>query len=148
VDAWLAEAPSSAWDQVSPWRRVQSELDWDPYYGDRACRLVALTLGSEGDRARVGELLDAIALDDAEMAAGPDAWAAYDDPFTPWLGEPWASHPELVSQPGACDGVHDHERASVSLVEAEESLDLVGSLDTPTTPQTTGGTAPEPSDPR
>jgi G3E family GTPase len=113
VDAWLADAPASAWEQISPWRRVQSELDWDPYYGDRACRLVALTVGADADRARVGELLDAIALDDAEMAAGPDAWAAYDDPFTPWLGEPWASHPELVSQPGACDGVHDHERAAL-----------------------------------
>ena len=26
-------------------------------------------------------------LDDAELAAGPAAWAGYDDPFAPWLAE-------------------------------------------------------------
>jgi G3E family GTPase len=136
VAAWLAEAPASAWEQVSPWRRVQSELDWDPYYGDRACRLVALIVGGEGQRARVRELLDALALDDVEMAAGPDAWAAYDDPFAPWLGEPWASHPELVTQPGACDGVHDHERTAVSVADAEVGADRAGSV--PPADPTTG----------
>ena len=42
----------------------------------------------EGKRADVVRArLDACLLDDAELAAGPAAWAGYDDPFAPWLAE-------------------------------------------------------------
>ena len=53
VDAWLTDAPASVWDEVSPWRRLQSGLVWDPRDGDRHSRLVALTLGGSIEADRV-----------------------------------------------------------------------------------------------
>jgi G3E family GTPase len=125
VDGWLAEAPASEWASATPWRRVQAELAWDPYYGDRECRVVALCIGDGGELDAVLETLDRCALTDEELAAGPESWAELADPFAPWLGDPWTAQPEVAADPTDCDGVHDHERVAVQLesgvvVDAEE----------------------------
>jgi hypothetical protein len=51
-------------------------------YGDRRQELALL--GVDLDRAALEACLDACLLTDAEMAAGPEAWAAYADPFPAW----------------------------------------------------------------
>lgn len=114
VDSWLVDAPSS-WDSATPWRRVQAELAWDAYHGDRECRVVVLCVGDGSELDAVLETLDRCALTDVELAAGPETWAALPDPFAPWLGEPWTAQPDPVPEAAACDGVHDHERVAVDI---------------------------------
>ncbi len=43
-----------------------------------------MLIGQNMDRAALEAALDACLLSDAEMAAGPEAWIAYDDPFPSW----------------------------------------------------------------
>nr|WP_281284034.1 GTP-binding protein [Nonomuraea deserti] len=51
--------------------------------GDRDQHLVFT--GTDLDPARFHALLDSCLLTQEEQAAGPDAWAHYDDPFAPIL---------------------------------------------------------------
>ncbi|WP_221584828.1 GTP-binding protein [Microbacterium sp. G2-8] len=44
--------------------------------------------GLDLDRAALGRALDAASLTDDEFAAGPDAWATYEDPFPAWEDVP------------------------------------------------------------
>ncbi|WP_435155351.1 ribosome hibernation factor-recruiting GTPase MRF [Amycolatopsis sacchari] len=79
---WLAAAEGPAWEDVSPERRALASLRWDPEFGDRAQELVVVT-----DRATPDEVSGALRgalLTDEELAAGPDAWHAYPDPFGSW----------------------------------------------------------------
>ncbi|TMR07315.1 cobalamin biosynthesis protein CobW, partial [Nonomuraea turkmeniaca] len=76
---WLAALPEAAWDMVSPARRLAAALDWDDEHGDRVQHLVFT--GPDLDSARFRALLDSCLLTEEEEAAGPDAWASYDDPF-------------------------------------------------------------------
>ncbi|GAA4905169.1 G3E family GTPase [Nonomuraea thailandensis] len=80
---WLAALPEAAWDLVSPARRLAASLDWAAPYGDRVQHLVFT--GPDLDTARFHALLDSCLLTEQEEAAGPDAWARYDDPFAPIL---------------------------------------------------------------
>ncbi|MGP4102367.1 CobW family GTP-binding protein [Nonomuraea sp. KM90] len=80
---WLAALPEAAWDLVSPARRLTAALDWDDAHGDRVQHLVFT--GPDLDPARFHALLDSCLLTQEEEAAGPDAWAGYDDPFAPIL---------------------------------------------------------------
>ncbi|WP_431914860.1 CobW family GTP-binding protein [Nonomuraea jabiensis] len=80
---WLTALPEAAWDLVSPARRLAAALDWHPECGDRVQHLVFTGPGL--DPARFRALLDSCLLTEAEEAAGPDAWAGYDDPFAPIL---------------------------------------------------------------
>lgn len=100
VDAWLADAPPQAWAAATPWRRVRAEDVWDPYAGDRENRVVLLTVGDEDDARRALAWLDTAVLTDAELAAGGESWSGVEDPFEPWLGQPWPVHPDVVASSG------------------------------------------------
>jgi G3E family GTPase len=76
---WLAALPDAAWELISPARRMAATLDWAPAVGDRVQHLVFT--GPELDRERIHALLDSCLLTPEESLAGPDVWAAYDDPF-------------------------------------------------------------------
>ena len=52
-------------------------------YGDRRQEIVFI--GTELDSTALSARIDQCALTDAELAAGPDAWANYADPFPNWL---------------------------------------------------------------
>ncbi|WP_043629043.1 CobW family GTP-binding protein [Nonomuraea candida] len=80
---WLAALPEAAWDLVSPARRLTGALDWADPYGDRVQHLVFTGPGL--DPGRFHALLDSCLLTGEEEAAGPGAWARYDDPFAPIL---------------------------------------------------------------
>ncbi|MEV6824273.1 GTP-binding protein [Amycolatopsis sp. NPDC051102] len=83
---WLASPDGPEWTDVSPERRTLASLRWDPVYGDRAQELVVVTdqtTPEEIDAALRGALLT-----DDELAAGPEAWARYPDPFGDWHEEP------------------------------------------------------------
>ncbi|MEV0973914.1 CobW family GTP-binding protein [Microtetraspora glauca] len=80
---WLTALPESAWDGISPARRVAATLDWHPVSGDRVQHLVFT--GPDLDREHIHGLLDACLLTREEEQAGPGAWADYDDPFAPIL---------------------------------------------------------------
>jgi G3E family GTPase len=67
-------------------------------WGDRRQELVFI--GTDLDEAALVAQLDACLLSAAEMAAGPDAWAALPDPFPAWAVD---DHDE------DWDGDHDHQ---------------------------------------
>lgn len=92
VDFWLANAPEHAWDNITRWRRIRTQRSWDPYYGDRLCSLVILTV-DPGSAHRVHQTLEFAALNDTELGAGFEAWALLEDPFTALLGDPATAHP-------------------------------------------------------
>ncbi|SFQ58481.1 GTPase, G3E family [Amycolatopsis arida] len=85
---WLAAPDGPAWDEVSAERRTLASLRWHPVFGDRAQELVVVThtaTPEEIDAALTGALLT-----DAELAAGPEAWRDYPDPFGEWHADPCA----------------------------------------------------------
>ena len=43
--------------------------------------------GQHIETEQTREILDRCLLTDAEMAAGPKAWKAFEDPFPQWLAE-------------------------------------------------------------
>ncbi|MEC8651142.1 MAG: GTP-binding protein, partial [Planctomycetota bacterium] len=82
--AWWATAPREDWPE-DPATREELEANWEGQFGDRRQELVVI--GRDVDENDLRARLDACLLDDAELAAGPAAWAGYDDPFAPWLAE-------------------------------------------------------------
>ncbi|MFI6027446.1 ribosome hibernation factor-recruiting GTPase MRF [Amycolatopsis magusensis] len=84
--AWLAAEDGPEWTDVSPERRTLASLRWHPEFGDRAQELVVLT--HQATPQEVEAALDAALLTDAELAAGPDTWRRYPDPFGEWHEEP------------------------------------------------------------
>lgn len=83
---WLSADDGPGWDDVSAERRALASLRWHPHFGDRAQELVVVThraSPSEIESALTGALLTA-----DELAAGPEAWATYPDPFGEWHIEP------------------------------------------------------------
>ena len=83
---WWAALPREEWPQDA---ELEKEIaaDWlgdldDPSIGDRRQELVMI--GVDLDRDAWRSKLDACLLNDAEYAAGPDAWQSYADPFPSW----------------------------------------------------------------
>ncbi|MGC5248520.1 ribosome hibernation factor-recruiting GTPase MRF [Gordonia sp. DT219] len=76
---WLAAMDADELAGQDPERRAMAALRWRPQYGDRHSALVIVTHRADGDD--ISQALAAACLDDAEMAAGPDAWREFDDPF-------------------------------------------------------------------
>ena len=76
---WLAALPTSRWTETSDLRRLNADLIWDPYYGDR--RTVLAFIGLNLDAYAINSLLNACLLTDAELAEGFDAWRELADPF-------------------------------------------------------------------
>ncbi|MCB1019514.1 MAG: GTP-binding protein [Acidobacteria bacterium] len=56
---------------------------WEPEHGDRRQEIVFI--GIETPQQAIENALDACLLTDAEMAAGPDAWASLEDPLPEWI---------------------------------------------------------------
>jgi G3E family GTPase len=76
---WLASPDGPEWTDVSPERRTLASLRWHPVHGDRAQELVIVT-----DQTTPGEIdaaLRGALLTEDELAAGPEAWLRYPDPF-------------------------------------------------------------------
>lgn len=75
---WWAAADESQWPDGGFY---SEEIDkvWEEPWGDRRQELVFI--GMEMDRDHITGLLQACLLTDDEMAAGPDAWANFDDPL-------------------------------------------------------------------
>ncbi len=78
---WWATMPPEAWTVDDDTRR-ELLARWHPLWGDRRNELVII--GQRMDqRALTTQLTDALLTDD-EMQLGPDAWAAFVDPFPRW----------------------------------------------------------------
>jgi G3E family GTPase len=76
---WLAALPTARWTEMSDLRRLNADLTWDPYYGDR--RTVLAFIGLNLDAYAINSLLNDCLLTDAELAEGFDAWRELPDPF-------------------------------------------------------------------
>ncbi|MEM7754404.1 MAG: zinc metallochaperone GTPase ZigA [Planctomycetota bacterium] len=74
-DRWPDDAESKAW----------IESKWHEPFGDR--RQEVVMIGVELDESYTRALLDSCLLTDEEIALGPDAWAAWPDPFPQWVFE-------------------------------------------------------------
>ncbi|MCY1274804.1 putative metal chaperone YciC [compost metagenome] len=78
---WWRFVPKAQWPQDED--GLQTILKhWDAQTGD--CRQELVFIGQRIDFARLRADLDACLLDDAELAAGPEAWQRLPDPFGPW----------------------------------------------------------------
>ena len=81
---WWAATPESEWPE-DPALRRQVRREWQTPFGDRRQEIVFIGIGM--DEAAVRARLDACLLTDAEMRAGPLAWANLEDPFPEWSHE-------------------------------------------------------------
>ncbi|MCK6524768.1 zinc metallochaperone GTPase ZigA [Myxococcota bacterium] len=77
---WAA-VPREEWPTDEA-ERPDLQPEWVEPWGDRRQQLVLI--GIEMDEAALRAGLDACLLTDAELAAGPAAWAEYEDPFSAW----------------------------------------------------------------
>lgn len=78
---WWAAVPEAEWPQDEENRRIILER-WVEPHGDAQQELVMI--GIEMDEPALRQGFDACLLSDAELAAGPSAWAGYADPFPAW----------------------------------------------------------------
>jgi G3E family GTPase len=81
---WWAATPESEWPE-DPALRRQVRGEWQEPFGDRRQEIVFIGIGM--DEAAVRKRLDACLLTEAEMRAGPLAWANMKDPFPEWSRE-------------------------------------------------------------
>ncbi|MCY1224212.1 hypothetical protein D9M72_363580 [compost metagenome] len=87
--AWWSALDPAEWPADDADRagiEADMQVDGAPApFGDRRQELVLI--GVDLDAAALAARLDACLLDDAEMAAGTQAWADYADPFPAWVDE-------------------------------------------------------------
>jgi G3E family GTPase len=83
---WLAAPDGPEWTDVSPERRTLAALRWHPVHGDRAQELVVVTDQTTPDE--IDAALRGALLTEEELAAGPEEWLRYPDPFGDWHEEP------------------------------------------------------------
>jgi G3E family GTPase len=79
---WWAAAPREHWPD-DPEYRARIEAEFEGEYGDRRQEIVFIGQHLEPKQTR--EILDRCLLSDTEMAAGPKAWKAFEDPFPKWF---------------------------------------------------------------
>ena len=78
---WFAAVGKERWPEDPETREWIEEL-WDEEVGD--CRQEIVFIGAGMERERIEGKLDAALIDDAEMAAGPACWLAFNDPLPRW----------------------------------------------------------------
>lgn len=78
---WWVAVPETDWPQDEEGRRIILDRWLEPY-GDAQQELVMI--GIEMDEAALRHAFDACLLSDTELAAGPEAWVRYEDPFPQW----------------------------------------------------------------
>ena len=81
---WWAAAPREHWPD-DPEYRARIEAEFEGEYGDRRQEIVFI--GQHLEPGQTRQVLDRCLLADAELAAGPEAWRMYDDPFPKWFAE-------------------------------------------------------------
>ncbi len=81
---WWPAAPRERWP-TDPEQMVRIEAEFDGEYGDRRHEIVFMGQNLEPERTR--DILDRSLLTEEEMAVGPTAWKALDDPFPRWFAE-------------------------------------------------------------
>ena len=79
---WWVAVPKAEWPVDEENLRIIRER-WVEPYGDAQQELVLI--GIEMDEAALRQGFDACLLSDAELAAGEQVWASYDDPFPAWV---------------------------------------------------------------
>jgi G3E family GTPase len=78
---WWATVPRSEWP-ADPGERADILANFDGDYGDRRQELVFI--GRRMDEAALRAALDRALMTDAELAGGPEVWAAIRDPLPEW----------------------------------------------------------------
>ena len=79
---WWVAVPEAEWPQDDENRQIIMQR-WVEPYGDAQQELVMI--GIEMDEAALRQAFDACLLNDAELAAGSEAWGRYEDPFPRWV---------------------------------------------------------------
>lgn len=102
VGPWLASSNGPGWDEVSPERAAMASLRWHPRFGDRHQEL--LVISHRASPVEIEHALDEALLTDDELAAGPEMWATYPDPFGAWHAEPCAD----TEVPDTRSSTHPH----------------------------------------
>ena len=72
------------------------------------CRQEVVLIGTNLDKARVRAQLDGCLLSDEELAAGPEQWAEFDDPFPESHSH---DHEHEHEHDENCDHDHSHEHS-------------------------------------
>ena len=80
---WSA-VPEDQWPDHME-HRAAIESKCEPPYGDRRQEIVFI--GQELDEEQASRALDACLLNEKELAAGPDGWKQFPDPFPQWIRE-------------------------------------------------------------
>lgn len=108
--AWWAAIDAGEWPADAASRAgIEADMVDDGLpaeYGDRRQELVLI--GENLDATGLEARLDACLLTDAELAAGPEAWAAYPDPFPDWGDAFGDDHDHDHDHDHAHDHAHDH----------------------------------------
>jgi hypothetical protein len=78
--------------------------EWKEPFGDRRQTFAIMALGV--DRHTLRSQLDACLLTEQEMAAGPEGWKNFDDPFPSWSSHTHHHHHDHDHE---CDHQHDSE---------------------------------------
>ncbi|MFN3706562.1 MAG: zinc metallochaperone GTPase ZigA [Thermoflexales bacterium] len=76
---WYAATPREQWPDHA---RAEVESRWQEPFGDRRQEIVFI--GADLKRELVQAVMDSCLLTDEEMAAGPQAWQRFADPFPSW----------------------------------------------------------------
>jgi len=79
VGLWWASVPRERWPQGAA---AVIERRWQEPFGDRQQEFVLI--GHDLDQGAIPRALDDCALDEAELALGPQGWARLPDPFPAW----------------------------------------------------------------
>lgn len=82
---WWAATPREEWPEGLHPDRAPT---WSARFGDRQTELVVMGLSMDHERMKAA--LDACLVTDDEFAAGPEAWASFEDPL--WGDVDWEEH--------------------------------------------------------
>ena len=103
--AWWAARNQISRESEIPER---TRAEWQEPFGDRRQTFALMALDLDGDTLQ--SQVDDCLLTDAELAAGPESWKEFADPFPSWSSEAHAHHHHHHhDHDGECDHDHDSE---------------------------------------